>query len=770
MTLIPYIAIIKDSFREAISSRVLWILLSLITLTHLTFFPLTFLEVQTIGLRYDNVTNWPGLIEEVVRDRNTSSPSPSKHLWSLLSEETRAKMLELKEPKAGSVSEMRSFLGKTREIHGEIAGLIVSDKFYDKAAFSDIAPSIEVLKLRQTEYAKLAANDRQRLNRVAFEGAYPEFVEASSPTSLQLKYFAWDILVPLPVSKSELTQGVLTYLPYLIDKGLLSIGLLVAILVTASIIPQTFEPGSLHLLLSKPISRSLLYLTKFAGGCAFILVSSAYLFLGLWMIFGTRLGIWEHRLLWCIPLYTFVFAVYYSVAALAGLIWRNTIVSIAVVILFWATCFCVGISKDSMLSVISKNRIQKLTEVDGKLMAVDVMNFPAVFDKENNRWKLAMLSKEQEDTRAVVMLLPVPRPSPVLGPVYDPNKQRLILGTTTFRAQGRIVLGEGDPAQSFLYKPGPVAPVNSLALLPTIEGTPLLVSSFGLFEVEGELSEKGNKPLKLLGFTVPLSERGPLREVSPAVSPSWEKPASAAIDEASDELAIYSRGRVIRLERGTARYEVSQEISLEGEPRQVGRLDIAKSGILVGRADGTLYWLDRETLEERQQFAPEGKNQPRLITASPDGNTFAILFEHDKLWLFDAPSATMKRAKVRGQGDISTATFTERGTLLVADRTTRVTEYDLATMKVVASYAPPLEMMEFTYRYVLMPIYTLCPKPGEFYKTVQYLLTEQATQKQGEDEEAAQEPLHPWRPVTSSALFMAVMLAIGCLYIHRQEF
>ena len=38
----PYLAIIKDSFREVLASRVLWILLALITLTLLVIAPLTY--------------------------------------------------------------------------------------------------------------------------------------------------------------------------------------------------------------------------------------------------------------------------------------------------------------------------------------------------------------------------------------------------------------------------------------------------------------------------------------------------------------------------------------------------------------------------------------------------------------------------------------------------------------------------------------------------------------------------------------------------------
>jgi hypothetical protein len=82
-------------------------------------------------------------------------------------------------------------------------------------------------------------------------------------------------------------------------------------------------------------------------------------------------------------------------------------------------------------------------------------------------------------------------------------------------------------------------------------------------------------------------------------------------------------------------------------------------------------------------------------------------------------------------------------------------------------------MVEIAYRYVLVPLYTVFPKPGELDKTVQYLLTGKETQASDPRRgglTATQEHLHPWSPVWSGALFMMVTLGIGCLYIQRQEF
>ncbi len=53
--------------------------------------------------------------------------------------------------------------------------------------------------------------------------------------------------------------------------------MLIGLLVTAGLIPQTFEAGAIDLLLSKPVNRSLTFLTKFVGGCIFVGLAAAYL-------------------------------------------------------------------------------------------------------------------------------------------------------------------------------------------------------------------------------------------------------------------------------------------------------------------------------------------------------------------------------------------------------------------------------------------------------------------------------------------------------------
>jgi hypothetical protein len=106
------------------------------------------------------------------------------------------------------------------------------------------------------------------------------------------------------------------------------------------------------------------------------------------------------------------------------------------------------------------------------------------------------------------------------------------------------------------------------------------------------------------------------------------------------------------------------------------------------------------------------------------------------------------------------------------DRTTRTTEYELPLWRVTRRYAGPLSLLERAYRYAILPVYTVFPKPGELDKTVQYLLSgkETAEVDQRSDLSTAQKELDPWRPVWSSLAFMVVVLTLGCVYLERQDF
>jgi hypothetical protein len=238
----------------------------------------------------------------------------------------------------------------------------------------------------------------------------------------------------------------------------------------------------------------------------------------------------------------------------------------------------------------------------------------------------------------------------------------------------------------------------------------------------------------------------------------------------SGELAILTRGTLMLLcPEADGRYRIRRERKLD-DADQPGVMACAGKTILLAHEDGSLRVIRASDLLVVETLEPEGTTAARFIEAAPDGTWFAVVYHNGRLHLYDAKQRRLVRRRFAGQGDISAARFLDNRTLLVADRTTRITSYDIVDDRRLKRWTPASTLFERTYRYVILPLYTIYPKPGELGKTVLYLLSEQNTLGAvGSDMRQAREQLKPWAPVWSSALFMAAVLAIACILLRRTD-
>jgi ABC-type transport system involved in multi-copper enzyme maturation permease subunit len=114
-------------------------------------------------------------------------------------------------------------------------------------------------------------------------------------------------------------------------------GMFLAVFASSGLIPSVLEPGRIELLLSKPLSRMHLLLGRFAGNVLVVLLNSAYLVLGVWIILGAKTGIWSPAFLIAIATTTFIFAVLLAVVVLIG-VWLEsaaaaTMITVALMII-----------------------------------------------------------------------------------------------------------------------------------------------------------------------------------------------------------------------------------------------------------------------------------------------------------------------------------------------------------------------------------------------------------------------------------------------------
>ncbi len=158
--------------------------------------------------------------------------------------------------------------------------------------------------------------------------------------------FAWDTFFTM-----SLRDGVYSLEKRLTnDFGALTI-LLVSVIITAGFIPNLLRKGTVDLYISKPIGRVELLLYKYVGGLIFVLLLTTAMVGGIWLTVGLRTGLWAPHFLALIPLLTFYFAILYAVSTLAAVLTRSTLVAILATLFAWAVFFGIGWGYDKLRQV-----------------------------------------------------------------------------------------------------------------------------------------------------------------------------------------------------------------------------------------------------------------------------------------------------------------------------------------------------------------------------------------------------------------------------------
>ncbi len=106
--------------------------------------------------------------------------------------------------------------------------------------------------------------------------------------------------------------------------------MLLGIFGTAGLIPSLLEKGTIELFLSKPVSRTNLFLSRCGGALAGIMLNILYFTLGIWFVFGIKLGVWHWGFLASSIFTSYVFLCFFSVAAWFGVATQSAGVAIIV--------------------------------------------------------------------------------------------------------------------------------------------------------------------------------------------------------------------------------------------------------------------------------------------------------------------------------------------------------------------------------------------------------------------------------------------------------
>ncbi|MSR29118.1 MAG: ABC transporter permease [Phycisphaerales bacterium] len=109
-----------------------------------------------------------------------------------------------------------------------------------------------------------------------------------------------------------------------------------ALVTTCGIVPDLVAPGSIDLILAKPISRPRLFLTKYATGLLFAALQVLIFSTAVFFVIGIRGGAWEWALFLAVPIVTFFYSLLFSICAMVGMVTRSSIASLILTVMAWA--------------------------------------------------------------------------------------------------------------------------------------------------------------------------------------------------------------------------------------------------------------------------------------------------------------------------------------------------------------------------------------------------------------------------------------------------
>ncbi len=319
-----FFAILYDSYKEAISTWVLQVMLGISVLLMLFVSSISF---RMITLQDDlehklAKYNWlarsdpkmgnPFLVVENVVSSNPTEPWQADYSFDVLVRCDSPENLKL--AKDGPIPTSES----------EIKSLIKKEAYYLKNIQVKEVPPANPKTAKELKF-HVTTSGTNAPDRMAWP---------HEPTI----FFALEA----PLFTQSLRDGVYTLEKQIVNDVGAWATLLVSVIITAGFIPNMLRKGTLDLYISKPFGRSELLIYKYIGGLTFVAILTTVTIGGVWLVIGLRIGVWAPEFLAIIPLLTFYFAILYAVSTFVAVFTRSSLVAILGTVVFWAVCFGYG--------------------------------------------------------------------------------------------------------------------------------------------------------------------------------------------------------------------------------------------------------------------------------------------------------------------------------------------------------------------------------------------------------------------------------------------
>lgn len=783
----PYLAVLYDSFIESIRSRVLWILLAGWTLILAALFPLSLSEGETYRVGTGDVTNAGAMMDQLAQASAGRGTRSQRAVFAKLDEDFQ-KTLKDRERSSNRKIAVGRLVASLNE-------LLEKPDLYEKEAW----PTAE----RREELKELIAitnkspDQLQKLNRRLLDLAFPGSIRPATGQATWLTYAGMRFMDPLPFTLRQIRPFIEANLfPFIMWLGLGQIAMMIAIIITSPMIPDMFQTGSLHLLLSKPLSRSLLFLSKYIGGCIFVALNVAFLLVGLYLYSGLQLGIWNLGILWCIPLFIFAFMVFYSVSAFVGLIWKNPIICVVLTVLFWGICFTIGVVRGIAAGFLKgPPEIQSILAINDLPVTANRQGRILFWNPKLSTWQFAF--GEVNGQR-------------VLGPFWDAKSGNLYFGRTRFVPMG--LGGSSSPKLEFARFPEwaePSAEINPQNASAEIQRNPwddirldaapefpldttevlfwenslLSITADGAYLFDPE-STSVNDPQKIsvFGFDVKLPKaKESHRKITDA---DWDfrKPLAACPVPNSKQLAVVSKGSIYLFDFDGQKLTKIKSLDLDFPTETVANLTVCNRTAIVCPEDSVPIVVNLDAMTDSYPLDALGKVTIKRTAQAPDGR-IALLSKEGQIWILkinhsaqptanQTPAFDISIPDLTGQAFASTISFDAKNRLWVAHHTKQVDAWNADLSKSELTFRPVSTTPEFLFDYFINPFYLVNPKPSAIQETIQYVLKNPDNKITAIDRGDLDMPniqRDPWQPIWTNAIFIAVMLSASCWLLYRQD-
>lgn len=152
---------------------------------------------------------------------------------------------------------------------------------------------------------------------------------------------------PIVTKDSEFSKlfYLLLFTSFINDWWFGFLALILALVSSCSVFPEMMKEGSIDIMVSKPLSRLKLFVTKYLGVLLFMAVPVLLLCVICFLSMGLRVGVWKPELFLAVPLLMFVFSLIYCVAVLSGVLWRSTLFALLSAMMFWSLSYTMHLSE-----------------------------------------------------------------------------------------------------------------------------------------------------------------------------------------------------------------------------------------------------------------------------------------------------------------------------------------------------------------------------------------------------------------------------------------